>query len=359
MVVLTKEPFGTFEGEPVTRFTWKTANGLSVSVISYGAIIQSIKVPDRNGAVKDVVLGFDDLQSYTTRNTPHLGAAIGRCANRIGKATFDIDGVSYKLAKNIGENHLHGGIRSFDKVNWKSNKNGQKVTFSYLSKDGEEGYPGDLLTNITYELLDDGNFHVEYLATTTKKTIVNLTNHSYFNLAGHDAGAQELYNHVVTINADRITETDADSIPTGKLVAVGGTAYDLRVPSRLAHVMEKKPGLFDDNFCVTSFGNKDLNFVSRVEHPCGRSLEIYCNQPGVQFYTANFLPAPSDSALVGKSGEGYRRHGAFCLETQIYPDAVHHDNFPSPVLVPGELYKHVVVYKFGVAQASSPTVVSA
>ncbi|XP_013192719.1 galactose mutarotase [Amyelois transitella] len=358
MVTLSEESFGSFEGDLVKKYTWKTPSGLCLSVISYGAIIQSIKVPDKNGIYKDIVLGFDDLQSYTTRNVPYLGAAVGRCANRIGGARFKLDGVSYQLAKNIGENHLHGGVRGFDKVNWRSNVSGKKVTFSYFSKDGEEGYPGDLLTNVTYEVLEDNSLHVKFLATTTKKTVVNLTNHSYFNLGGHEAGAEELYDHVVTINADRITETDSESIPTGKLIPVGGTAFDFRVPRRLADVMEKKQDLFDDNFVITTFDNKNLNFVSRVEHPTGRSLEVYSNQPGVQFYTANFLPKPSEQALVGKSGEGYRRHGAFCLETQNYPDAIHHENFPSAILVPGDVYEHIVVYKFG-SELVGPTVVAA
>ncbi|XP_049878814.1 galactose mutarotase isoform X2 [Pectinophora gossypiella] len=312
MVVLTAEDFGTFKGEVVKKYTWKTNSGFCLSAISYGAIIQSIKVKDKNGEITDIVLGFDDLDGYVTRNTPYFGAAIGRCANRIGGATFDIDGATYNVAKNIGNNHLHGGIVGFDKVNWKSTVDGAKVTFSYFSKDLEEGYPGNLVVSVSYEVTDD----------------------------------------------DRITETDSDSIPTGNFSKVGGTPYDLRVAKRLGDVMDQLPGLYDDNFCVTSYENKGLTFVSHVVHPSsGRFLEVYSNQPGVQFYTSNGLPAPDQEAIIGKGGVGYRRHGAFCLETQNYPDAIHHQNFPKVVLSPGEVYDHKVVYSFGVDKRSSPQVV--
>lgn len=360
MVKLNEEVFGTFKKDTVKKFTWTTESGFSLSAISYGAIIQSVKVPDRNGTISDVVLGFDDLEGYVKKNSPHFGGAIGRCANRIGGASFTIDGAEYQLAKNVGTNHLHGGIIGFDQVVWKTTVVGTKVIFSYLSKDGEEGYPGDLITNLTYQVSDDDSLHVTFQSTTTRKTVVNLTNHSYFNLAGHDTGAQELYEHVISINADRITETDSDSIPTGKFIDVGGTPYDLRIPISFSEVMTKQPDLYDDNFCVSTHGNKGLNFVSRVEHPpSGRYLEVYSNQPGVQLYTSNFLPAPSDPALVGKHGVGYRRHGAFCLETQVYPDAVHHPNFPTAFLFPGDVYTHTVKYRFGAVKNIQPAVVSA
>ncbi|KOB52288.1 Aldose 1-epimerase [Operophtera brumata] len=254
-------------------------------------------VPDQNGVTSDIVLGFDDLDSYVSRNVPYLGAAVGRCANRIGGATFDIDGKSHWLIKNIGEDHLHGGT---------------------------EGYPGDLLTNVTYDVTEENTFLMNFTASASKKTVVNLTNHSYFNLAGHDAGSEGLYDHV------------------------GGTAFDLRSATKLGDAMNKGHALFDDNFCVSTYGNKGLNFVSRVIHPpSGRTLELYSNQPGVQLYTGNFLPEASEPALIGKSGN--------------YPDAVHHANFPSAVLRPGDVYKHDVVYKFGVekCQETHPHVVSA
>ncbi|CAK1542514.1 unnamed protein product [Leptosia nina] len=358
MVHLSEEKFGTFKNEPVKKFIWYTESGLSVSVISYGAIIQSIRVPDKNGETKDVVLGFDDLEGYVSRNTPYLGATVGRCANRIGGASFQIDGTKYEVAKNIGKDHLHGGIVGFDKANWNSTVDGNRVIFSYLSKDGEENYPGNLITNVIYEVKDD-ELHVQFVATTDKKTVVNLTNHSYFNLAGHDAGADGLFDHVIMVNADRITETDEGSIPTGKFCDVGGTSFDLRVPIRLGDAMSKGDKLFDDNFCISRFGNEGLTYTSRVSHPkSGRYLEVYTNQPGVQLYTGNFLPFPTESALVGKNGIGYRRHGAFCLETQDFPDAVNHKNFPNAILTPGQMYDHKVVYKFGAEKNNSPSVMS-
>ncbi|XP_004922660.1 galactose mutarotase [Bombyx mori] len=352
MVTLNVEDFGQHHGETVSKFTWRASDGFSVSVISYGATIQSIQVPDKYGITSDVVLGFDELDGYVNRNTPYLGTTVGRCANRIGGAKFSIDGTTYQLANNIGKDHLHGGINGFNKANWNSTVDGTKVIFSYLSKDGEEGYPGDLITNITYEVTEDNALHVDFMSTTTKKTVVNLTNHSYFNLAGHETGVQEIYNHIFVINADKITETDSGSIPTGGFISVGGTPYDLRVPTKLGDVINKTGNGFDDNFCISTYTNKSLNFVSRILHPSsGRTLEVYSDQPGVQFYTSNSLPAPQESALVGKQGVGYRRHGAFCLETQNYPDAVHHTNFPRAVLYPGEVYKHKVVYRFAAAAA--------
>ncbi|XP_039748310.1 galactose mutarotase-like [Pararge aegeria] len=360
MVYLYDEQFGSFKGEVVKKFTWGTDSGFSVSVISYGAIVQSIKVPDKSGILSDVVLGFDDLDSYVSRNDPHLGSTVGRCANRIGGASFQIDGFTYQLAKNIGKDHLHGGIIGFDKVNWNYTVNGNKVILSYLSKDCEEGYPGDLVTSVIYDVKDDDTLYVEFIATTTKKTVVNLTNHSYFNLAGHGTGAEEVYNHVISINADKITETTPESIPTGRFIKVGGTAYDLRVPARLGDAMNRQADseLYDDNFCVTSYEEKALNFVSRVTHPpSGRYLELYSDQPGVQLYTSNFLPSPSEPALIGKQGVGYRRHGAFCLETQNYPDAIHHPGFPSAILQPGDVNRHRVNYRFGVGKEIGPEVV--
>ncbi|XP_075981888.1 galactose mutarotase-like [Anticarsia gemmatalis] len=362
MVNLTVEDFGFHQEKVVKKFTWSLPTGFSLTAISYGAIIQSVKVPDRYGIVKDVVLGFDDLESYVSRNTPYLGAAVGRCANRIANATFDIDGKTYGLAKNIAENHhLHGGLVGFDKVVWETTVDQNKVIFSYFSKDGEEGYPGDLVVNLTYEVTEDANLYMDFIATTTKKTVVNLTNHSYFNMAGHDAGSEELYNHLTLINADFITETDSNSIPTGKLLNVKGTAYDFTTEKRLGDLLSGN--LYDDNYCVNLGGKnpETLIFVARMTHPSSlRMLEIYSNQPGVQFYTANFLPLPSDEALVGKQYVGYRKHGAFCFETQNYPDAVHHSNFPSAILIPGQVYKHKVLYRFSVDKTrSDPTVISA
>lgn len=349
MLTVSTEDFGVHKGQTVKKVTWRTSSGAEVSVISYGAIVQSIKVPDKYGVKKDIVLGFDDLEGYVKRNTPYLGATVGRCANRIGKASFEIDGKTYTLAMNVGKDHLHGGIVGFDKVVWETTLLGTKVVFTYLSKDMEEGYPGDLITSVIYEVTDDNKLHVQFKATTTKKTVVNLTNHSYFNLAGDDAGAQELYKHMVSINADKITETDSNSIPTGAFTIVRNTPFDFTLTKNLGDAMAAGQNLFDDNFCVNTLGPAVLSLVAVVTHPpSGRFLEVHSNQPGVQLYTSNFLPSPSEPALIGRNGAGYRRHGAFCLETQTYPDAVHHSNFPTSILNPGEEYDHRVVYKFGV-----------
>ncbi|KAL4713400.1 hypothetical protein ACJJTC_010385 [Scirpophaga incertulas] len=348
LVTLSEEDFGTLNDEVIKKFTWKNFNGFSMSVITYGAHIQSIKVPDRNGIVADVVLGFDDLNSYVQRNSPYFGATIGRCANRIAGGMFEIDDQVYVLAKNDGNNHLHGGIIGFDKVIWKYHVEGLKVTLSYLSKDGEEGYPGDLVTNVSFEVLEDNTVRMVFQSSTTKKTVVNLTNHSYFNLAGHQTGAAEIYKHVVAVNANKITVTNSESIPTGAFMDVGGTQFDLRIPRQLGKLIENST-LFDNNFCVTTYDDQKLNFVSRVVHPVsGRTLEVFSDQPGVQLYTANHLPSSDQPPIVGKNSATYSRHGAFCLETQKFPDAVHHSNFPSVILKPGDLYVHNVHYRFSV-----------
>ncbi|KAJ8720873.1 hypothetical protein PYW08_006338 [Mythimna loreyi] len=364
MVSLVIEDFGVHKEKTVKKFTWRTTGQSEIAVISYGAIVQSIKIPDRLGVTADIVLGFDDLDGYVNRNTPYLGATIGRCANRIGKATFEIDGQTYYVAKNQGKDHLHGGIIGFDKVVWDYTIVGCKVIFSYLSKDMEEGYPGDLVTTVAYEVTDDNKLLVDFKASTTKKTVVNLTNHSYFNLAGHDGGAEELYKHYVLINAEKITKTDSNSIPTGGFVAVQNTPFDFTVQKKLGDAMAGGGNLFDDNYCIETLGKHVLTLAASVTHPpSGRLLEVHTDQPGIQFYTSNFLPAPTEPALVGKGGVGYRRHGAFCLETQTYPDAVHHSNFPTAILVPGEQYLHRVVYKFGVVNSDkvveAPTVMGA
>ncbi|GBP13541.1 Aldose 1-epimerase [Eumeta japonica] len=293
---------------------------------------------------------------------------------------------------------MHRKSESYRQANWKWTVEGTRVTFSYLSVDGEEGYPGDVLANVSYLVTEDGTLSVDFLATATRKTVVNLTNHSYFNLAGHQTGVAELYNHRMHVRwveessesgwssspmdardsgrvasalpsswegigylmEKRITETDQNSIPTGGFIKVGGTAYDLRIETRLGDAMGRVSAGYDDNFCVSNYGNKSLAFVARAFHPpSGRYMELHSDQPGVQFYTSNFLPAPADPALVGKGGVGYRRHGAFCLETQNYPDAVNRPHFPDVVLKPGDTYVHRIRYSFGaVKEESSPSVVS-
>uniref|UniRef100_A0A182RI49 Aldose 1-epimerase n=1 Tax=Anopheles funestus TaxID=62324 RepID=A0A182RI49_ANOFN len=384
-VTLTVDGFGTVKHpktgatETVKRFTWQNNQGMSVQVISYGAIITVMKVPDRNGRIDDVVLGFDDIPGYKTPNNPYFGATIGRIANRVGGGKFTLNGQEFQVTKNFESRHqLHGGKVGFDKYNWDAFVDGTVVTLTHTSPDGDEGYPGAVMVSVRYELKADNRFEALFKAVSTKPTPINLTNHSYFNLAGHSTGHEEIYRHVVSINADKITDTDADSIPSGKFICVGGTPFDLRIPRELGPAMAKTVSEgFDDNFCITKGTEQGRTFTARVIHPhSGRVLEVYTDQPGVQFYTSNFMPDPNknirpkqvnapeyyevtrlepvipdgvdDPPIRGKGGAKYCKHGAFCLETQNFPDAINHANFPSAVLIPGAQYVHEVVYKFDV-----------
>ncbi|KAJ8936760.1 hypothetical protein NQ318_023197 [Aromia moschata] len=348
-VLLSEDNFGqiTDKGQTKTikRFTWTNTNNVSVQLITYGGYITSIKVPDRKGKIEDVVIGFNDLEGYLSPNNRFFGATVGRVANRIGGAMMTIEGVTYNVSANNGPNQLHGGFKGFDKVVWDHYVKGRKVILSYHSADLEEGHPGDVLVQVTFELTEKNELLIDYSATTTKPTCVNLTNHSYFNLAGNGKGAAGLYEHLVTINADSFTEAVA-GIPTGKLIPVAGTVYDLRIPKVLGDIINKVPGAagFDNNFCTIKGSEQGNAFVAKVDHPqSGRTLEVYSNQPGVQFYTGNALT--EDDSVQGKDGF-IKKHGAFCLETQIYPDAVNHKNFPRVVLYPGETYHHTCTYKF-------------
>ncbi|XP_055616929.1 galactose mutarotase [Toxorhynchites rutilus septentrionalis] len=383
-VALTVDGFGTVkdpltgEVQPVRRFTWSNDSGMTVQVISYGAIITSIKVPGMDGTIADVVLGFDHIPGYQMANNPYFGATVGRVANRIGGAKFTLEGVEYQVTANMADRHqLHGGKIGFDKFNWIPHVEGTVVTLSHTNMDEHEGYPGTVLASVTYELKKDNRFVCKFRATASKPTPINLTNHSYFNLAGHHTGHEEIYRHIISVNADRITETDEDSIPTGEFICVGGTPYDLRIPRELGPAMSRAPGEgFDNNFCITKGTEQTMTFAARVTHPhSGRVLEVYTDQPGVQLYTSNSMPDPNrnirpkpvnapeyydvtrlepvvgsmspEQPIKGKGGAKYFKHGAFCLETQNYPDAVNHANFPNSILVPGETYNHEVVYKFG------------
>lgn len=366
-IVLREELYSLWTDKTTgaSKQVWKitflnTASNVSVEVITYGATITSIKMPDKNGHVDDIVMGFNNLKGYQDPLNPYFGATVGRVANRIGNATITINKETYQLSQNLGAHMLHGGFRGFDKMVWDYIiLDGKKVVMTYLSKDKEEGFPGDVLVSVSYELTEKNELLVEFKATSTKPTFVNLTNHSYFNLAGHNKGAEELYKHVVSINADQITDVDKDSIPTGKLLSVTGNIFDLRIPKVLGDVIHKIPNYdgYDHNFCITGSENGHENFVAQVIHPgTGRVLEVYSNQPGVQFYTSNSIPEnPKDyqgdikklPVLNGKDGP-YYKHGALCLETQNWPDAINHPGFPKAVLNPGESYLHTVRYRFAV-----------
>jgi aldose 1-epimerase len=341
-----KMDFGkTPDGTTVERYV--LSNGkMTVKVITYGAIIAEIDVPDRNGKLADVVLGFDNLEGYLGGH-PYFGAATGRVANRIAKAKFTLDGKEYKLAANNGPNTLHGGLKGFDKVVWKasdvSGPSGPAVKMSYLSPDGEEGFPGNLSVSVTYTLTTDNELRIDYSATTDKPTPVNITNHSYFNLAGPAAGS--ILGHELLLEADLYTPVDDTLIPTGETTSVQGTPLDFTRPTTLgSRIAELKgePGGYDHNYVLRS-GGKELALAARVTEPqSGRILEMFTTEPAVQLYTANFL----DGTLKGKQGVVYKKQHAFCLEAQHYPDSANQPKFPSTILRPGSTYTQTTIYKF-------------
>jgi aldose 1-epimerase len=351
---ITRAPFGTLPtGEQVQAFTLTTARGVEMRVLDYGGIIVSLKTPDRAGNLGDIVLGFDDLQGYV-KSSPYFGAIAGRYANRIAKGRFTLDGTTYTLAVNNGPNALHGGLKGFDKVVWQAepgvDSNGVRLVLRYTSDDGEEGYPGTMRTTVTYTLSDNNQLAVDYEATTDKPTPVNLTQHTYFNLAGEGSGT--VLGHLLTINADRYTPIDSTSIPTGDLPSVAGTPFDFRAPTPIgARIDQSDPQLengrgYDHNFVLNHpKGSTALVHAAHVVDPTsGRTLDVSTTEPGVQFYTGNFL----DGKVVGKNGHAYPFRGGFCLETQHFPDSPNQPQFPSTILRPGETYRSRTVFAFGV-----------
>ncbi|KAK7103360.1 hypothetical protein V1264_018275 [Littorina saxatilis] len=341
---ITQDSFGkTKDGREVKRYTLKNSSGsLVVRILDYGGTISEIHVPDRNGELADITLGYDDMAGYES-GAACMGAIIGRVAGRIAGGKFTLDGKTYTLCLNHGEHALHGGKVGFDKRLWSGKVEGDKLVLKYVSADGEEGYPGELTTTVSYRVTDDNQLIIEYEAITTKPTPVNLTNHSYFNLAGHDAGTME--DHIVTIDADRFMPIDKYGVPTGEIGKVEGTEWDLRKPVRLGDRLHKVPGGegFCHNFCLTPNEGSQLRFAARVEHPAsGRSIECWTTEPGLQFYNSYYLNQPK-----GKGGAAYTRFGAFCLEAQHYPNSLHEPSFPNIILRPAETYRQTTVYKFG------------
>ncbi|XP_022833280.1 aldose 1-epimerase-like isoform X2 [Spodoptera litura] len=346
----------------VRRYTWKTKNRMTVQVITYGATITAISVPDRKGVPDDVLAGFDTLEEYFQPRNPYFGATIGRYANVIRDATIMVrpSGRLYMISNNKGHHHYNGGYVGFDKVNWHSYVSGLKVIMTHVSERFHEGYPGTVMCQVTFEVTCDNTLKIEMKCTTSEPTVINMSNAPFFNLAGHHTGADLMMDHIFTINADKFTAVDEDGLVTGERKVVGGTAYDFRVPRVLRAMMPKIPmGGYDINYCVTRGTDQDLAFQARVLHPLtGRVLEVYSNQPGMQFYTGNLLPDPDKIVegrksygyipLLGKKGTMYKRHGLFCLMPQNYPDAVNNKNFPNSVLNPGEEYIHRMQYKFGI-----------
>ena len=330
----------------------KNASGMEVHAIPYGAIVTSIRVADRSGQFNDVVLGYDNPDDYVQNNGPYMGAIIGRYANRIGKGMFTLDGQTYRLATNNGPNHLHGGLKGFDKVVWTAERfgdsDGAGVIFRYTSSDGEEGYPGTLKVQVTYMLTNQNQLVVDYLATTDKPTLVNLTHHSYFNLTG---SARDVLDHEMTINADRYTPIDPTSIPTGEIANVEGTPFDFRKPTRIGsrialdHEQLRNGNGYDHNFVLNRQGDELVKAARVYEPTTGRVMEVSTTEPGLQFYSGNFL----NGSIKGKSGIAYGRRFGFCLETQHFPDSPNRPEFPSTVLRPGREYRSRTIYRFSVA----------
>jgi aldose 1-epimerase len=338
-------PFGRLsDGGAAGLFTLTNRNGLVAKITSYGTIITELHVPDRHGKFGDVVLGFDRLDSYL-QGHPHFGCTTGRVANRIAGGRFTLDGRTFTLAVNNGPNHLHGGLKGFDKVLWRAEAladDEPAVKFTYTSPDGEEGYPGNLAVTVVMTLTGRDELRIDYVAATDKPTPVNLTNHSYFNLAG--AGAGDVLGHELMLAADYYTPSDASFIPTGEIAPVKGTPLDFTAPVPIGSRFDRltgEPRGYDHNFVING-GGKGLVFAARAHEPAsGRVLEMWTTEPGFQFYTGNFL-----ENITAKNGARYRRHSGFCLEAQHFPDSVNQPRFPSIILRPGQTYRQTTLYKF-------------
>lgn len=349
-VKVSKTPFGsTSDGTAVDLFTLENANGMQAKITNYGGIVTQLHVPDQNGKLGDVVLGYDKLSSYI-KASPYFGCITGRYANRIAKGQFKIGEAAYKLATNNGENHLHGGNVGFDKQVWAAKEvtglGKAGIELTYLSKDGEEGYPGNLDSKVTYWLTNQNELEIEYEAKTDKATPINLTHHSYFNLAGEGSG--NILGHAVEIFANTFVPTDAGNIPLGELKKVTGTPFDFLTPHKIGERIEEKNQQlefgkgYDHNWVINDSGNS-LNLAARVTEPrTGRVMEVLTDQPGIQFYTGNFL----DGSNIGKGNKVYNHRNAFCLETQVHPDSPNQPDFPNSILKPGETYRHVCIYRF-------------
>src|SRR5512138_258440 len=347
---MSREPFGTLpDGTAVELFTLRNSSGMEVKVTNYGGIITELKVPDRDGKLDDITLGYSSIDGYL-KSSPYFGAIIGRYGNRIGKAQFELDGKTYKLPANDGPNTLHGGTTGFDKVVWNAEpfeREGERgIVLTYTSPDGDQGFPGTLESRVTYTLTDKNELAFDYHATTDKPTVVNLTQHAYFNLGGDGSG--DILGHELTVNADRYTPVDSGLIPTGELASVEGTPFDFRTKTAIGARIDaddeqiKRGGGYDHNYVLNRSGN-GLELAARVEEPkTGRVMEVHTTEPGLQFYSGNFL----DGTITGKNGHVYNKRNGICLETQHYPDSPNQSAFPSTTLNPGETYTSRTVYTF-------------
>ncbi len=347
---ITKKFYGkTAEGKVVDIFTLRNNNGMMAEILNYGGIITSLRVPDKDGKFDDVVLGYDNFEDYL-KNRFFFGAIVGRHANRIENASFEINGILYKVTKNEGENQLHGGVIGFDKVVWEAEiiKKGKDecLQLCYTSKDGEEGYPGNLDVKVIYTLTDDNSLRIDYFAISDKDTVVNLTNHSYFNLSGHSSG--NILKHEVMINSDRFTVNGKDSLPTGEIREVKGTPMDFTklTPIEAGIFSEFEQITFgkgyDHNWVLNKNGEKPEKAAEVFDPFSRRVMEVYTTKPGVQMYTGNYL----DGSEVCKGGAKYYKRSGLCLETQYFPNSLKHKHFPSPILKKGDIYNHTTIYKF-------------
>lgn len=340
--------FGEADGKQIFQYTFTNVNGMSVSMINYGGIVTHLIVPDRDGNLQDVVLGYDNLQQYLDNNSPYFGAIAGRYANRIALGKFSIDGNEYQLATNNGTNHLHGGLKGFDKVVWDVEDfifpDSAGVVLTYLSPDGEEGYPGYLLSKVIYTLNNNNELRIDYEAETDKPTPINLTHHSYFNLGGQGNG--DIYNHQLQIFADYYIPVDETLIPTGELSPTAMTYMDFTAPIEIGNGIHQVDGGYDHTFVLNNFDGSVREVARVIENKSGRLMKVFTDQPGIQFYSGNFL----DGSITGKESKVYKQHYGFCLETQHFPDSPNQPDFPPTLLRPGEKYQTTTIYRFEVTE---------
>jgi aldose 1-epimerase len=341
-------PFGTLpDGTAIEVFTLTNAQGVELRAMTYGGIILSLRVPDRGGRLDDVVLGFENAAAYALNHEWYFGAIVGRCANRIAQGRFELDGTTHQLSINDGPHHLHGGVKGFHNVVWRGELVSEGVMFTYTSRDGEEGYPGTVAACVSYVLTDANHLVIDYSATTDRSTPISLSQHTYFNLAGH--GARDVLDHELRIAADRYTPVDETLIPTGELASVEGTPFDFRAPSRIGRRIDqddlqlRRGRGYDHNLALTRPADPLYPMACVVEHSTGRTLDVATTEPGLQFYSGNFL----DGSVTGKEGRVYRQRHGFCLETQHFPDSPNKPHFPSTILSPGGGYRSRTIFRFG------------
>ena len=348
---INKKEFGVIDNKIIELYTLTNNNNLELNVTNYGCIVTSIKMPDKTGKIKDIVLGFNDLESYLNDN-PYFGCIVGRYGNRIANGKFSLNGNEYTLTQNEGANNLHGGIKGFNKKIWDAteikNDTSVGIEFKYISKDGEEGFPGNLAITVIYTINDNNEFKIDYKATTDKETICNLTHHSYFNLSGESSGT--ILDHQIMINANKYTPIGSDLITTGELADVTGTPFDFRTLTTIGnHINDdntqlKYAGGYDHNWVIDRLeGSKELLLAATVKDPkSGRKMDVLTTEPGIQFYSGNFL----DGTLIGKSGLKYQFRSGLCLESQHFPDSPNKPRFPSTTLKPDQTYTTTTIYKF-------------